>query len=224
MSLNQVTLSNSPTPPTSAYEKSIAIINTGGGIARIGLSISSDITNLAFETAKFSTRTSMTFSKSIVSNLGISTSPLDFIESITISGINLGHRSAALSLECSAEIVRVWQQLLGDSFSFELANGIVSMVYETFSNHEMNIFDTWKYISGWISLQTLTKEKWKEEFIFPSVEVMPQATQLNKKKWKISNLFKRDHFAFDGFPSDQTSLIPVLKRVSKFANGCYGEM
>ena len=222
------------------------------GFARLGLSTANAAVNVGFETAKVSTRFGLGIARLGLGFLGLSTAPIEFAEFLALTSIELGHGITSLSIQGSGEIVRILQQFFGDPFSLELLKSVIDMVSVEVKKTgvEMGMIEMYKYFSAWVSLQKITKEKWKVLAIFPYVDEIlrtptpsslpssskPKSTK-SKPIWKsiIKKTFSRKRIALPDvaclpvatkrsrFPEDASELHQLLKHFVKFANGCYGE-
>ncbi|KAJ3335442.1 hypothetical protein HDU91_002190, partial [Kappamyces sp. JEL0680] len=231
--------SNIATEAPTALELTAQAVNTGGGIARLSLATAREATELGFSIAKMSTRMGLGIAKAAVGGLGLPTMPLDIAEFFAITGIEIGQGATNMSFKGSTEVVRVLQQFFGDSFSLEMARSVIGMVTIEMQKTgvKMGMVEMWKFFSAWVSLQKLTKEAWRNEFIFPSVSeiLVPAEGGRDSKKHIWKSLIKKNPFKpkkvvadeaplpLGGFPTDPVQLLPLLKHYVKFANGCYGE-
>lgn len=160
----------------SSTTTSIATVaNASGGMARLGIQTAKGATDFAFETAKISTRFGLSIAKGLVGGLGITTAPIEIAEFLALTGIEIGHGVTSMSLHGTGELIRVIQQFFGDPFALELARSVLSMVSVEIKKTgvEMGMFEMWRYFSAWVTLQQITKERWKKAFIFPNVSEMP---------------------------------------------------
>ena len=203
------------------------VINTGGGIARLSLQTANQITDACFNVAKYSTGLGFGIGKTLLTNFGLSTFPLDAAEFFALTGIELGQGVTSLYLKGSSAIVRVMQEVFGDSFSMELVRTVIDMTAIEIkkTGSKIGMIELWKYFTAWVSLQKLTKEDWRKDLIFPNVEEIPSNPK-QANMWKLlRSSFKKSNFPTTslGFPNDTATLLPLLKHFVKFANGCYGE-
>jgi hypothetical protein len=239
---------------TSTYSSTVVvakIANTSGGLARLGIQTARGATDFAFETAKMSTKLGLSFARGIVGGLGLSTIPVEVAEFFALTGIEIGHGATCLGLYGTAELIRVIQQFFGDPFALDLVKNVISMVSIEIKKTgiEMGMFEMWRFFTAWVTLQKVTKEKWKIHFIQPHVSEMPldqpndvaPQNQSSKKIWQslkeslkvvkrgrsgsIDKDLPRDPplVRKSRFPSEPSILLPKLKHFVKFANGCYGE-
>jgi hypothetical protein len=226
---NQVALRTSlpfDANPSSAFAVT-DLVNVGGGVARLSLQKANTVTEACFNVAKASTSFGFGIGKTFFNGMGFSTLPLDVAEFLALTGIEIGQGATWLSLQGSCELVRVIQELFGDRFSIELVRTVIDMTAFEIrkTGTKIGMVELWKYFTAWVSLQKMTKQDWRKDFIFPNVEEIPS----NPKKpniWKlIKSPFKKPNAPKipTGFPTDVVSLLPLLKHFVKFANGCYGE-
>ncbi|KAJ3256725.1 hypothetical protein HK103_005220 [Boothiomyces macroporosus] len=221
----------------AAFHVTSTVANTTGGLARAGIATAQTCTNIAFETAKVVTKTGHKLTRAVTAGIGLPTIGVDISEFFSLTGIELGHGATNLSLKGTTEIVRVFQQFFGDPFTMELTKEIMKMLSAEISKtgKEMGMLEMWGYFGAWISLQKQTKLRWREEFIFPSVQqVIYSPKTVKEKKFKAPAIWKVVKRTFKHKPVQETAretqftqnprdLIIKLDHYVKFANGCYGE-
>jgi len=188
-----------------------------------------ECTNLAFETAKLSTQFGYGVAKGVLGGLGLPILPLEVAEFFSLTGIEIGRGATNFSLKTSSEVVRVVQEFFGDPFGLELAKSVIALVSTEIkaTGQKISMVEVWKYFSVWVSLQKLTRHRWREEFVFPHVtEIHVKSKDKSPKVWKLLKKpfmknGKNGNVNLRKFNPSKD--LANLMYFSKVANGCYGE-
>ena len=199
---------------------SAMVVNTSGGLARATIDTTRRASDLAFNTVKAVTRFGLGISSKAMKTVGLPTHHIDWIGTAALGGVGFGHSILSRSLKGSSDVIRIWQQTLGDPFALELLTSITSLLLQMMvdTGKQINIIELFKYVRAWTILQEQTKELWNEEFIYSSVVQMKNKLY----RWKlVKQTFGDSEEIY--FPSDPSKLLPILRHFAKFANGCYSE-
>ncbi|KAI8897477.1 Alpha/Beta hydrolase protein [Globomyces pollinis-pini] len=224
---NGVDIPDTVEPERSRLDLWSTIAARGGGIARMSLVVAQATTNLAFQTAKASTRLGLGIAREVVKTVapvGIDKF-IDVAEFFAILGIEIGEGVTHLSLSGSSELVRVLQQFFGDKKSLLMAYEIVQLLSRELVNTgvHLNMYEVWKYFSAWISMQNKTKLLWRDEFIWSSVVEYNRNDHLAIENLELESPGQLVT-ANQSLPQlDPVLLLSTLRRYSRFANAIYGE-